>query len=86
MSCNTLTNIGLFLDIIGVLFLFKYGLPSNISQTGSVNLILEQTNENEIHKWKKYNRMSRVGLLFILIGFVLQILSNLSFLCSKAVI
>lgn len=74
---NTAINtIGLFLDLIGVLLLFKFGLPSNVDKNGYIGLILEQEDENEKLKWKKYNFWSKIGLGFILIGFILQIISN----------
>jgi formate hydrogenlyase subunit 3/multisubunit Na+/H+ antiporter MnhD subunit len=76
MNANEINSIGLVFDIIGVLLLFKFGLPSEISKTGSIGLSLEGTDYEEVKKWKKYNFWSKIGLLFILIGFVFQLYSN----------
>tara|TARA_R110000796_G_scaffold252631_3_gene389366 strand:- start:27960 stop:28196 length:237 start_codon:yes stop_codon:yes gene_type:complete len=76
MTSNTINTIGLVFDIIGVLMLFKYGLPSEISKEGTVFLAVQKSDESEKKKWKKYNFWSKVGLVLILIGFTFQIISN----------
>jgi hypothetical protein len=76
MNGNEINSIGLVFDIIGVLLLFKYGLPSEISSTGSIGLSLQGTDRNEIKKWKTYFLWSKIGLSFILIGFAFQLFSN----------
>lgn len=75
-SVQILNNIGLTLNIIGVIMLFKYGLPSEINKDGHIGLILEQEDENEKIKWKKYNFFSRVALTIIIIGFLFQLSAN----------
>jgi hypothetical protein len=72
----TINTIGLLFDLIGVLILFKYGLPSDVDKNGHIGLILEQEDEDEKNKWKKYNFRSKIGLGFISIGFIFQIISN----------
>jgi hypothetical protein len=76
MTKETISTIGLVLDLVGVLLLFKYGLPSDISKDGVTTLSIGTTNNKEIKKWKKYNLWSKIGLGFIFIGFILQIISN----------
>lgn len=76
MNANFINSIGLVFDIIGVLLLFKYGLPSEISSTGSIGISLEGTDYDEVKKYKKYKRWSIIGLSFILIGFAFQLFSN----------
>ena len=76
MNANCINSIGLIFDIIGVVLLFKYGLPSEISSTGSTGLSIEGTDENEVNKWKTYSLWSKIGLSFILIGFAFQLFSN----------
>ena len=71
-----LSSIGLFLDIIGVIMLFKYGLPSEVSKEGNVMIVLEQTDDEQIKKWKRYNLCSKVALSIIILGFVLQIVPS----------
>jgi len=71
-----INTIGLLFDIIGVCFIWKFGLPENISRTGAITLILEQTDKNEIKKAKQYDFRSKIGLFLIIVGFALQLLSN----------
>lgn len=73
---NYINSLGLIFDIIGVLILFKYGLPSNVSKNGEVGMtFLTKDNEDE-KKYKKYKFRSNIGLIIIIIGFILQIISN----------
>jgi hypothetical protein len=76
MNANLINSIGLIFDIIGVILLFKYGLPSEISKDGSIGLSLQDTDDNDVKKWKTYNLWSKIGLSFILIGFAFQLISN----------
>jgi hypothetical protein len=74
---NNISSIGLIADIIGCLIIYKFGLPENVNKNGHINLILEQTNDNEIEKFKSYKRLSNVGLTLLLIGFIFQLIGNL---------
>ena len=76
MTTSELNIIGLSLDIIGVIILFFFGLPPRIKKGGTINLILEQTDNNEDKKWKIYDFISKLGLLLIIIGFSIQLYSN----------
>ncbi|MDO9559854.1 MAG: hypothetical protein Q7I89_09260 [Syntrophales bacterium] len=78
--CSNLSRLinacGLISDIVGVLLLWKFGLPESISRQGHQYLICEQTDETEIIKAKKYDKYAKAALLFIIIGFALQIISD----------
>ncbi len=77
MECSIILNsAGLLCDITGAILLFKFGLPENISKKGHINLILEQIDENEKRKAKKYDLWGKIGLILIIIGFVFQLLSS----------
>lgn len=76
MESNTLNSIGLIFDIIGVLMLFKYGLPNDLNPKGYVYMAFEETDHEGIKKYKHYKSMSYLALSIILIGFTLQIFSN----------
>lgn len=71
-----INSIGLVLDIVGALLLWKYGLPESIDRSGSIHLILEQTSDEEIAKAKRYDNFSKVALMLLILGFILQLLSN----------
>lgn len=76
MNKSLLNTIGLVFDIMGVILLFKYGLPSNVRKDGGNVMLFQDTNQEEIKKWHKYNFWSRVGLISIIVGFSFQIASN----------
>lgn len=69
--------IGLILDIIGAYLIFKYGLPEEVSRTGSIGLILEQEDEEEKEKGKKYDTFSKIGFYLLILGFIFQFVSSI---------
>ena len=79
---NILNIIGLILDILGVLMLFKYGLPPEVSKDGAVYLICIEHDEEEIKKARKYVRFSTIALTLLIVGFVIQILANIPFITN----
>ena len=73
---STINSLGLILDIIGALLLLKYGIPNKIDAEGHINFILEQEDEAEKAKAKVYKNWSDVAVILIILGFVLQLISN----------
>jgi hypothetical protein len=69
---------GLIFDLVCVLLLFKFGLPSKIEDTG-INLLAGHVEGDEEKKIMKKNKKVRnganFGLLLVFIGFVLQFLN-----------
>jgi len=74
--------IGLILDMGGVLLLFKYGLPSKVSEGGYSGFTIEQPDKEEEVKYKKYQTWSNIGLGCIAIGFLIQLTVSVIF-CFK---
>jgi hypothetical protein len=73
---NLLSSIGLASDIMGALLLWKFGLPENINRKGMSFLALESNDEKEINKAKKYDKLSMFAVLLLVLGFILQLISN----------
>ncbi|MDX2253199.1 MAG: hypothetical protein NW202_13015 [Nitrospira sp.] len=69
-------SLGLVFDIIGAVLLWRYGLPEAVSRTGAIALILEQDDKAEAAKTKRYDLLSSCGMILLVVGFVLQLLSN----------
>lgn len=76
MTAACINDIGLLLDIIGAILLFKFGLPASISREGHIHLITEQVDEEEKKKGKLYDKWGKIGLGLLVIGFIFQLISN----------
>ena len=73
---NLVNSIGLVCDILGAVLIWRYGLPEPISRSGVVHLRLEQTDETEKAKAEQYDCIARCGIVLLVGGFVLQLVSN----------
>ncbi len=77
----TYTQAGLILDILGVSFIFIYGLPSRILDPCEKDtLSAGPLQRKEIEKRKKENRriniFAYVGLILVFLGFILQLVGT----------
>lgn len=79
---NILNIIGLILNIIGVLMLYKYGIPQMIDRSGAIFLICEKESEESKSNAKKYDKCSHIALAFIIVGFFFQLLSYFPFIVN----
>ena len=72
------SSAGLGLDIIGVILLLIYGLSPDIRETGGLTIEWPggKSNEEAKEEYRHYKRMSGIALGFLVVGFVLQIISN----------
>ena len=66
---------GLTLDIIGVLLLWRFGLPEAVSRGGFGYVVLEGEDAAEKAKAAAYDKWAHVGLILIVGGFTLQLLA-----------
>ena len=69
--------IGLALSFAGAIIIFIFGLHPMISESGAIHLVVEQVDEGEIKRAKKYKVISRVGLILLAVGFILQLLKKI---------
>lgn len=76
MSSAAISTIGLVLDIIGVMLLWRFGLPEAVSRggVGYIRLLGEDTAEKT--KAARYDLWARCGLWLLIGGFLLQLISN----------
>jgi hypothetical protein len=77
----TLNQIGLLLDIVGVLILFKYGLPSEVAENSDgYFLIVNKRPQEELDEEKRKNafikKMAYLGLASVLLGFTFQFIAT----------
>lgn len=73
---TTLNSIGLILDIVAGLILFRFGLPEKIDTEGHVAILQEQDDEEQIKKGKLFKAWSKFGIVLLTLGFVFQLASN----------
>ena len=74
---DVINSAGLALDIGGVILLFCYGLPEEVSKSGGITIEWGNPgSEQGQRKWKRYKRRSTWGLFLLVLGFFLQLVSN----------
>jgi len=73
-SC--LSTVGLVFSALGVIILFKYAMPFRLPTGGIEALALEQEDENARIKESSYRLYANVGLILVLLGTALQIVSS----------
>jgi hypothetical protein len=73
MSPKILNTVGLGLVFAGCVLLYLYGLPPNVDPTGAVHLILEQPDNAEIAKGKRYRRLGHAGIGLVALGSLFQL-------------
>lgn len=78
MEASKIVNsIGLILDVVGVVLIFKFGLPPNLFKlvNGPTWGDMEPSSEQAAIN-KKYAKINFVGLCFLIAGFCGQLISN----------
>jgi hypothetical protein len=68
---------GLILSFVGAIIIFTFGLPPNVRESGKCYLLLEQEDKHEIKKGRRYRKISRLGLILLALGFLLQLLERI---------
>ena len=78
MSAVIINSVGLFLDIVGVILLFFFGMPSRVSEGPPVLSFGEDPDSTKQREkqWKQYQLVSRFAMVLLILGFALQIVSN----------
>lgn len=70
-----INSAGLLCDIAGAFLIWKYGLPEPITKTGAI-YITHGVDEAEKKKAESYETFSKWGLKLLILGFILQLISN----------
>lgn len=73
---SIINSAGLVLDIIGALLLIKFGIPNKIDPSGAIYRTVSQIDNAEIQRAETYQRWSNIAIKLIILGFVLQLVSN----------
>ena len=75
MTPAFLNAIGQAMSLVGVIILFRYGMPFRVSAGGGDIVITKPTEEN-IQENARYRRLGFMGLFLVLIGGAIQIAVN----------
>ena len=77
---GVLAALGLLLNIVGIVLIFKFGLSPFVSTDGFVMLnsekVINERNSNPNRKKRRYYRLALLGLLMCVLGDILQIISQ----------
>jgi hypothetical protein len=73
MTTAALNIIGLVLNLVGVIILFRYGMPFHVPTGGAIHLVAEQVDaaEKALESW--YEIFGYLGLLAIVVGTGMQV-------------
>jgi hypothetical protein len=63
---------GILLNLLGLLILFRYGMPFRVPTNGVNYIITETIDEAEKATDRKYEIIGYVGLLFAVAGTIMQ--------------
>jgi hypothetical protein len=70
---NALNVFGLAANLIGVILLFRYGMPYRVPTEGSSIYVSSKVDPNELAKERRYKRLGKLGLGLIVLGTLAQI-------------
>ena len=71
---TVINTIGLVLGLVGVILLFRYGMPYRVRTNGKTAITIKLPSASETSRMEqRYDRRGRVGLIFIVVGTVCQI-------------
>lgn len=76
LTAASLNTAGLLFTLVGVLVLFRYGMPFHVPTGGAIHIILEQVDAQEKQLERKYQIYGYLGLIAVAIGTALQIWAN----------
>jgi hypothetical protein len=77
MFSADISSVGLAFDLIGGLLLWRYGLPESLHRDGVVAAVIYEINQDEKDKIKRYDFWAKIGILFLILGFLLQLAGSI---------
>jgi hypothetical protein len=77
MSANILNISGLLMNLVGVILLFRYGMPYRVRTEGANYYVAEDADKHVIAIERRYDLLGKLGLFFIVAGTAAQIVGAL---------
>lgn len=59
----------------GTILIFFFGLPNPVNKKGTIHLVTKQTSEPGRKQGLLYDKLSKMGLLLVILSFGLQIVN-----------
>jgi hypothetical protein len=69
--------IGLVLNLIGVLLLFRYGMPYRVRKGGNIGRVIQQKDDGARTTEVEYDNLGLLGLVAVSFGTIFQIIGAL---------
>lgn len=63
---------GLAINLLGVILLFRYGMPYRVETKGNSYLLLNEVDQGAVRVEGLYRRLGQVGLALVILGTALQ--------------
>jgi hypothetical protein len=76
MSSQTWNIIGSLCGLLGVLLLFRYGMPYRVRTGGASFLILNQRDADDLRQEKLFDIFGWIGLVLVIAGTACQNIAN----------
>jgi hypothetical protein len=81
MNSACINSLGLIFDIVGALLLWYFVpeidlLDKAALLKGRATLVLADPNQQQVNAYKRRVRLSRAGVILLVLGFILQLVSN----------
>ena len=73
---SILNTVGLILSLVGVVLLFRYGMPYEVRTGGEIRLILQSQDQDQIKLERRYDLLGGIGLFSIVVGTIFQIIAT----------
>ena len=74
---RVLTVVGLAFTLVGVLILFRWGMPFRVPSGGAIHIVTEQSDTAGMALDRIYEVCGWIGLALLILGTVLQIVATL---------
>jgi hypothetical protein len=68
--------IGLVLSLVGVVLLFRYGMPYRVRTGGQPIRVVISHDQQPAALEKRYDKLGKLGLLLVIVGTVFQIVGS----------
>ena len=63
---------GIAASLVGVIMLFRYGMPYRVPSTNGDQIVTEQADPEGLKEDARYRRLGQLGLLLVVLGTALQ--------------